>query len=127
MTKTFGPIHKLAALSCVLAMACGVPLALLTSKLRDQSGMARMEWEAGRRSLPSKDRCAQAALAGVRAAQRVATSPGRVSKEVAIKIEADVSKACEPESPAHDGDHGVDLGSAPVSIQDGGQDAAPRG
>ena len=129
MTKTFSPIQKLAAASCIFAMACGVPLALLTSKLRDESGMARLEWEAGRRSLASKDRCAESALAGVRAAQRVATSPGRVSKEAAEKIQADVAKACEPESPAHGDrrDLGIDLGGHPVGVQDGGQDAATRG
>lgn len=127
MTKQFSPMQKLAAVFGIVLASCGVPLMIVTSKLSDQSGLARMEWEAGRRSIASKDRCAEAALAGVKAAQRLSTYPGRVSKETAEKIESDVSEACKVESPTHGQGLGHDLGGHPVDASDRQQDAASRG
>jgi hypothetical protein len=127
MTKTFSPIQKMAAVFGIALAACGVPLGVITIKLRDESGLARMEWEAGRRSLESKDRCAQAALDGVREARRKATYPAHITKAQAAKIEGRVEEACRPESSSHVGTMGPDMAGHPVGLQDAGQDAARGG
>ena len=127
MTKTFSPIQKMVAVFGIALAACGVPLGVITIKLRDESGLARMEWEAGRRSLESKDRCAQAALDGVREARRKATYPAHVTKTEAARIESKVEEACRPESPSHGSTMGPDMGVHPVGLQEAGPDAARRG
>lgn len=127
MTKSFSPIQKAAAVLGIALAACGVPLGILTSKLRDESGVARMEWEAGRRTLESKNRCAQAALDGVRDARRLSSYPAHLSKAEASRIESKVEEACRPESSTHGGTMGPDMGVHPVGLQDAGQDAARGG